>query len=79
MKKGAIVFFLLLFSIAWSQSVEREIIVKDLDTNLPIEDATVYIVKTKQSLLSNSDGIVTFELKGIPTSWCRILPIKTPA
>lgn len=55
---------MLLFSTVWSQSVEKIIILKDAATNLPIEDATVYIAKTKQSLLSNSNGYVTFELKG---------------
>lgn len=64
MKKALVLFFLFMSSILWSQSIEKEIVVKDADTNLPIEDATVYIVRTKQSLLSNSNGAVTFELKG---------------
>jgi hypothetical protein len=49
----------------WSQAlVEKQIILQDSETHLPIEDAAVYIVKTKQSLVSNSNGVVTFELKG---------------
>lgn len=57
--------FLILSSLkAISQSVEKIIIIKDQDTNLPIEDVTVSILKTRQNLLSNSDGIVTFELIG---------------
>lgn len=64
MKKALVLFFLLLFSTVWPQSVEKEIVLKDRDTNLPIEDATVYIVRTKQSLLSNAKGVVIFELKG---------------
>ena len=64
MKKALVLFFLCISSIICSQSIEREIILKDVVTNLPIVDATVYIAKTKQSLLSNSKGIVTFELKG---------------
>ena len=64
MNKITLVFFLLLSSLIWSQTVEKELILKDADTNLPIIDATVYIVRTKQSLLSNSNGVVTFDLKG---------------
>ena len=64
MNKITLLFFLLLSSLIWSQTVEKELILKDADTNLPIIDATVYIVRTKQSLLSNSNGVVTFDLKG---------------
>lgn len=64
MKQPFLLFFLILFSSVWSQSVEKSIILKDIDSNQPIEDATVYIVKSKQTLLSNSDGMVVFELKG---------------
>ena len=60
---------LLLFSIVLSfavssQNVERTILLKDKETNLPIEDATILILKTKQNLLSNSEGKVSFVLKG---------------
>ncbi len=64
MKQLPLLFFLILFSTSWSQSVEKSIILKDIDSNQPIEDATVYVAKSKQTLLSNSEGIVTFELKG---------------
>lgn len=57
---------LLVFSIlAHAQSVEKSLTLRDADTNLPIEDVTVYILKTKQSLLSNTEGKVTFVLNGI--------------
>lgn len=49
---------------AFSQKVDKIIVIKDKETNLPIEDATVTIVKTRQNLLSNKDGIVSFELTG---------------
>ncbi len=49
---------------AFSQKVDKIIVMKDQETNLPIEDATVTIVKTRQNLLSNKDGIVSFELTG---------------
>jgi hypothetical protein len=62
------IFLLLLFifsSSVLSQNVERTILLVDSDTNLPIEDVTVYITKTKQTLLSNAEGKVTFVLNGI--------------
>ena len=64
MNKITLLFFFLLSSVIWSQTVEKELILKDIKTNLPVVDATVYIVRTKQSLLSNSNGVVTFDLKG---------------
>ena len=50
-----------------SQSVEKSIVLKDVDTNLPIEDVTVFIAKTKQTLLSNADGAASFVLNGVST------------
>ncbi len=46
----------------YSQKVDKIIVIKDQETNLPIEDATVTIVKTRQNDLSNKDGLVYFEL-----------------
>ena len=60
-------YLLLLLIFGWTvsaQNVEIAIILKDADTNLPVEDATVFVLKTKQSLLSNSEGKVTFVLNG---------------
>lgn len=61
-------FFVLLFFISISkisaQNIEKSIVLKDVDSNLPIEDATVLILKTKQVLISNSEGTVTYVLKG---------------
>jgi len=59
-----LLFFVFSFTIS-AQEVERSIIVKDADTNNPIEDVSVFITKTKQLLLSNSEGKVTFDLNGI--------------
>lgn len=50
---------------AVSQSEEKTIVLKDADSNEPIEDATVFVAKTKQTLLSNSQGVVSFVLNGI--------------
>lgn len=64
--KYFIVCTFLLFSLNfYSQEVEKTIILKDADTNLPIEDVTVLVLKTKQLNLSNSEGKVSFLLKGV--------------
>lgn len=49
---------------AFAQKTEYSIIVKDIETQLPIENATIVILKTKQILLSNKEGKVTFMLSG---------------
>ena len=67
MKKITLLLILLFNVIVSSQNVEKSIILKDVDTDLPIEDATVYIAKTKQTLLSNAEGEVTFVNNGITT------------
>ena len=59
-----LLFFSILSFVVSSQNVERTILLKDKETNLPIEDATILILKTKQNLLSNSEGKVSFVLKG---------------
>ncbi len=67
MKQIFILFFLILISNCYSQTSEITIVLKDVETNLPIEDATVLVLKTKQNLLSNSEGVVSFILNGIST------------
>lgn len=61
-------FLLLLFFLAscpvFSQSSDLSIKLIDAETNLPVADATVFISKNKQTLMSNVEGIVSFELKG---------------
>ena len=49
-----VLLFLFLFAgiQGFSQAVEKVIVLKDKDTDVAIEDATVSILKTKQSLLS---------------------------
>ncbi|MBS7253094.1 peptidase associated/transthyretin-like domain-containing protein [Flavobacterium branchiicola] len=60
-----ILLFIVLFSVtAFAQKTEYSIIVKDIETQLPIENATVVVLKTKQILLSNKEGKVTFMLAG---------------
>lgn len=65
MKKIVLILLLISSITALSQSGEKSIVLKDVDTNLPIEDATIYVTKTKQTLLSNADGIATFVLNGV--------------
>jgi hypothetical protein len=63
--KRLILLFILFFSVTtFAQNTEYSIIVKDIETQLPIENAMVVILKTKQVLLSNEDGKVTFVLNG---------------
>lgn len=47
-----------------SQNIEKTIILKDEESNLPIVDATIFVLKTKQNLVSNSNGEVNFVFKG---------------
>ncbi|MEK8179855.1 hypothetical protein WMW71_05835 [Flavobacterium buctense] len=63
--KQLLLLFLLTFNVSiCAQSVEKTLILKDVATNLPLEDVTVFIIKTKQTLLSNAEGKVTFVLNG---------------
>lgn len=64
LRKVLLLFLLVLPVFIFAQAVEKTIILKDKDTQAPIEDATVTILKTKQNLLSNANGVVTFELNG---------------
>jgi hypothetical protein len=65
MKKVLFLLFLLYSIVVSSQNEEKTIVVKDIDTQQPIEDATIFISKTKQTLLSNAEGTATFILNGI--------------
>ncbi|WP_379755991.1 hypothetical protein [Flavobacterium myungsuense] len=64
MRNILVLFSIFLSFAVSSQNVEKTILLKDKETNLPIEDATILILKTKQNLLSNSEGKVSFVLKG---------------
>lgn len=64
MKKKLLFLFLILSVKVFSQNTQLSIVVKDAATDLPIEDATVYIVKSKQTLLSNAEGVVSFVFNG---------------
>ncbi|TDX11611.1 hypothetical protein [Flavobacterium sp. S87F.05.LMB.W.Kidney.N] len=65
MKKLLLLLVVLLNNVSvFAQSEEYSILVKDIETLQPIENATVVILKTKQVLLTNEDGKVTFVLNG---------------
>lgn len=59
--------FLLFSTYLLGQEVEKTIILKDETSNLPIEDASVLVLKSKQLNLSNTEGKVSFVIKGIST------------
>jgi hypothetical protein len=65
MKKVLFLFLLLYSIVVSSQNEEKTIVVKDIYTEKPIEDATIFISKTKQTLLSNAEGTASFILDGI--------------
>ena len=48
--------FLFFSSMVFSQSIEYTIIVKDYDTDLPIEEVTITALRTRQGFLTNKDG-----------------------
>ena len=48
--------FLFFSSMVFSQSIEYTIIVKDFDTDLPIEEVTITALRTRQGFLTNKDG-----------------------
>lgn len=56
--------FLLCFftSIVFSQSLEFTIIVKDFDTDLPVDEVTITAIRTRQGYLTNKDGVALISL-----------------
>lgn len=64
MKKCLVLLQFFLSFTVFSQTNERTLILLDIDSNLPIEDAVILVLKTKQVLMSNSEGKLVFELKG---------------
>lgn len=78
MKRIFVLLQLVLCFTAFSQTNEKKIIVLDFDTNQPIEDAVVVVLKTNQVLMTNSEGFVAFEVKGgsnIKVTHSSYLPI----
>jgi len=64
MRRILVLFSLILSFTLFSQTNEKKVILLDIDTNQPIDEAVVLVLKTKQVLMTNDEGSVTFELKG---------------
>lgn len=60
-KKIYLLLFLLFSIVSFSQS-ETTVILKDIDTGLPVEDAVITILRTNQGLISNSEGVFKLSL-----------------
>ncbi|WP_130735031.1 hypothetical protein [Flavobacterium sp. J27] len=56
--------FLIVFScLSFSQEKELTILFRDIETQLPVDEVTLTILRTKESFISNADGMVKVILK----------------
>lgn len=62
MKSKLCLILLLICTSVFSQKVEYTVIVKDINTGLPVEEVTITCVKTKQGFLTNKEGIAIIHL-----------------
>ena len=62
MKKFLSFTLLFISSFVFSQSIEFVVIVKDVETGLPIEEVTITSLKTKQGFLTNKNGEASISL-----------------
>lgn len=62
MKQKLFFFLFFIFSIGYSQNISIKVIVKDFETDQPIDEVTVTALNTKQGFLTNSEGEVQFTL-----------------
>lgn len=60
-KRILVLIFLLCSVMSYSQS-EITVILKDADTDLPIEDAIITVLRTNQGLISNVEGVFKLNL-----------------
>lgn len=65
MIKRLLLVLLILPCVVLAQSSETILTLKDQDSQLPIEDVTVFVVRTKQIHTSNTDGVVRYLLNGV--------------
>jgi hypothetical protein len=54
--------FFFTFQIANAQNLDITIIVKDFETNLPVDEVTITAIKTKQGFLTNAEGKAVLHL-----------------
>ena len=64
MKGFYICILLCFYGAVFGQNKDYTVLIRDIETSLPIENATLVVSKTKQILLSNSEGKVTFTVNG---------------
>lgn len=62
MKKKLLFILLFVFSMSFAQNISIKVIVKDFETDTPIDEVTVTALKTKQGFLTNTDGEVQINL-----------------
>lgn len=62
MKKTLFFFLFFVISMGYTQNISIKIIVKDFETDQPIDEVTVTALKTKQGFLTNIDGEVQINL-----------------
>lgn len=62
MRKTLFFILFLAVSIGYSQNIRLKVLVKDFETDLPIDEVTVTATTTKQGFLTNSEGIVILNL-----------------
>lgn len=60
--KKTYLMFLLLFSTFCLAQSEITVILKDAETDLPIEDAVITVLRTNQGLISNAEGVFKLSL-----------------
>ena len=71
-------FLLFLFtSPLFSQSLEFTVIVKDFDTDMPIEEVTITALRTRQGFLTNKDGKAIVSLTNVSDLELRHSSYKT--
>lgn len=61
MKKISLLFFLFFSLISFSQT-EITVLIKDADTDLPIQDVLITVLRTNQGIVSNAEGIFKLNL-----------------
>lgn len=63
MKKIYFLFLVILCLNGFSQEKELTIIFRDIETQLPVDEVTITVLRTKESFVSNSDGVIKILLK----------------
>lgn len=74
LKKFLLLFIFGLFFYGSAQTEVKTLVLLGEETNIPIEDATVTVLKSKHNYLSNANGAVDLEINGVST-----IQIKHPS